>query len=503
MPDCEYILETKEITKRFVGITAIDQVSIRIKPGEIRAIMGENGAGKSTFCNIVTGIFPPDDGEIIFNGEEVHFTHPSQALAKGIRMVYQERNLIRYLNGAQSICLGLEERRFKIFLNENKIRQLASAVREKVGANVPLDIPVGDLSPAKQQMIEILRALVYEPKLLILDEPTSSLGNEDVVILFNVLRRLKAHGVSIILITHKLGEVYEIADTISIFRNGQHIITDSTTNVNRETAVRQMLGRDFKSQYPEVMPFYSEELALEVKNFIDYSGKLKSINLNLRKGEVVGLYGLVGAGRTEFVESLYGIRERLSGEFYLEGEVVPRKSRVANMIRRGVLLIPEDRRKSGLFLQFFKIKENLTISAIRKLSNTIGFISRKKENKHVSRITSFDGLRLKFRELSQEVEELSGGNQQKIVIGRWIFQENIKVLLMDDPTQGIDVGVKHDIYVLIRSLAQRGVSILLISTDLLELSGVCDRMYVISDGTIKGELLRHEFENEKILEMVL
>lgn len=499
----EYVLQTNGITKRFVGITAVDNVSISIKPGEVRAIMGENGAGKSTLCNMLTGIFPPDEGEIIFCGKRVNFTHPSQALAEGIRMVFQERNLIGYLNGAQSICLGLEHKKKKYFLDDKKNLDTAKSVREIVGANVPLDIEVSKLSPAQQQMIEILRALKNQPKLLILDEPTASLGSEDTTILFNVIRKLKKHGVSIIIITHKLDEMYEIADTISIFRNGQHIITDDKNRISREDAVKHMLGRDLTSQYPDVVSTRKDKVILELKNFVDYKGKSKGIDLKVYEGEVVGLYGLVGVGRTELIQSLFGIRKAISGEIIIDGKTMTSNCTPGEMVSKGILLIPEERRKSGLFMDFLRIKENLTISSMNKIANKFGFINSKKESNLLDIMTKYQGLKLKFQNVGQNVQELSGGNQQKIVIARWIFHENIKVLIMDEPTQGIDVGVKHDIYMLIRDLARRGISILISSSDLPEITGICDRLYILHEGQIKAELNRQEFENHKILEMVL
>lgn len=499
----EYVLETKEITKRFVGITAIDRASINIKPGEIRAIMGENGAGKSTLCNMITGIFPPDEGEIIFCGEKVRFTHPYQALAKGIRMVYQERNLIGYLNGAQSICLGLEQKKWKYFLNDKISMETAKEVRERVGARVPIDVEVSKLSPAQQQMIEILRALKNEPKLLILDEPTASLGNEDIAILFKVIRKLKAQGVSVVIITHKLDEMYEIADTISIFRNGQHIITEDKSKISREDAVKHMLGRDMSSQYPEITPYFTDKILLEVKNYVDNKGKAKGLDIKVRKGEVVGLYGLVGVGRTEFIQSLYGVHKCRSGEVYIEGQLMANGYKPKEMVKKGVLLIPEERRKSGLFMDFLRIKENLTIASMFKISSKMGFINDKKEKSLLNVMTNFKGLNLKFQNVNQNVQELSGGNQQKIVIGRWIFNENMKILIMDEPTQGIDVGVKYDIYLLVRQLAQRGIGVIISSSDLPEIAGVSDRLYILSDGVVKAELQREEFDNHKILEMVL
>lgn len=498
------ILNTKGLTKRFAGVVAIEKVDFILREGEIHAIMGENGAGKSTFCNVVTGIFPADEGEIYLSGERVRFTHPRQALDLGIRMVYQERNLIPYLTGAQSICLGLEEKQFGLFTNEKQIQSLAEKVRNVVDSDVPLNVEVRWLSPSQQQMIEILRAIVYEPKLLILDEPTASLGNEEVLKLFKVLRQLKERGVAIIIVSHRLTEVYSIADAISIFRNGRLIITEKTEQLSRASAIRHMLGREIKSQFPEIVSYATDENLLEVKNLADYSGKLKRIDLKIRKGEVVGLFGLLGSGRTELAETVYGIFPKVEGQIFFHGEELTDKYDTKYMIDQGVLMVPEDRRRKGLFSKGFRIKENLTIGLLLdEIAGPLKTISVGKEKKCLGKITSSDVLRLKYSNPYQDVEELSGGNQQKIVIGRWIFKKNMKLLLMDEPTQGIDVGVKYDIYLLMRSLAKIGIGILFISSDLPELAGVCDRLYILKDGTIKAEFGREQLDIEKVMEMVI
>lgn len=499
----EVALETKGLTKRFPGVTANEKVDLTIKKGEIRAIMGENGAGKSTLCNMLTGILTPTEGEIFFEGKKVEFSHPKEALKAGIRMVYQERNLIEYLTGAQSICLGLEDRKGRVFVDEKKMYRRSEAICKEVGADVPLNIPVEKLSAAQQQMIEILRAVVHEPKLLILDEPTASLGNAEVEILFHVMRTLKAKGVAIVIITHKLDEVFEISDTITILRNGKLVDTVENGTIDRMDAVRMMLGKEVTSQFPEVIHSAKEDLLLEIRDLSDQEGRIMDISMNVKKGEVVGIYGLLGSGRTEIMESIYGLRSIKSGNIIVNGEECPTTKKSGDMIKKGVFLIPEDRRHLSVFREFYTIKENMSIGYIDKISNRFGMINKKKENQLFEEITSKPELRVKYARPNQDMEELSGGNQQKIVLGRWIYRENLELLLMDEPTHGIDVGVKYDIYVLIRKLAAEGKSVLMVSSELPELTGVCDRLYIIRDGRIKGELQRGEFENEKILEMVL
>ncbi len=496
-------LELRGITKRFPGVVANEDIHMVIEKGEIRAIMGENGAGKSTLCNMITGLLSPTEGELLFEGRKREFHHPKDALAAGIRMVYQERNLIEYLTGAQSICLGLEDRKGRFFVDEKRMLERAVAICQEIGADVPLNVPVEYLSVAQQQMIEIIRAVAHDPRLLILDEPTASLGSAEVKILFSVMRKLKEKGVAIVIITHKIDEVFEIADTITILRNGRLVDTVKNGDIDRMDAVRMMLGRDVSSQFPEVVNTAKKEKALEVRNLTDVGKRVSHINLNVCQGEVVGLYGLLGSGRTEILESIYGLRGILEGEVFLHGEICPPGKRSGDMIKKGVFLIPEDRRHLSIFREFFTIRENLSIGYLDQISGFLGMISRKKERKLFRDITSREELRVKYARENQDIEELSGGNQQKLVLGRWIYRKNLELLLLDEPTHGIDVGVKYDIYVLIRKMAARGKGILVVSSELPELTGICDRLYIIKDGQIKGELSRREFENEKILEMVL
>jgi ABC-type sugar transport system ATPase subunit len=496
------ILCVEKLTRKFPGVVAVDQLNLTIRQGEIHALMGENGAGKSTLCNMLTGLYNPSSGNIYFKGQKVDFHHPKDALKSGIRMVYQERNLIGYLTGAQSICLGLEDRKYGIFLSENKISSIAHAIRKEVGADVPLDIPVSRLSPAQQQMIEILRAVAHTPELLILDEPMAALGNEEIAILFNVMRKLKGMGVSIVLISHKLEEVFKIADTLSILRNGKHVITVKNGEIDRMQIVKHMLGRDITSQYPAVENCLQEDVLLELENFGDNSGKIHDITMNVHKGEVIGVYGLLGSGRTELLESIYGLRP-CKGRRVINGEEIESDVTPKAMIRRGVFLIPEDRRHSSLFRDFFKLKENVSIGYLDKIANKIGLIDEKKEKEIFNKVANYPGLRCKYVSMNQDIGELSGGNQQKLVLGRWIFRDNLKLLLLDEPTQGIDVGVKHDIYVLIREMASKGIGILVISSDLPETTAICDRIYIIKDGTLCAQRNRNEFDNEEILGMIL
>jgi ABC-type sugar transport system ATPase subunit len=493
------VLEVSGITKNFPGVTALDKVDLTVHKGEVHAIVGENGAGKSTFCNIVTGIMTPDEGEISISGESKRFTHPSQALQSGIRMVYQERNLIHFLTGAQNICLGEEPVKRGGIVNEKMLFQNADNLRKRIGIDIPLHLQVSAMSAAQRQMIEILRALLYKPLLLILDEPTSSLTESDVEILFKTVRQIKEEGISIIFISHKMEEVFSISDVISIFRNGKKVVTKKNGEMDRNECIRYMVNRDIESLFPDVHPSGAEKV-LELETVSD-SGFLHDINLYLKKGEVVGLYGLVGSGRTEVAELIYGLRPLKGGKVLFDGnEMIPNTKK---MLEKKVFLVPEDRREKGLFFNL-NLRTNLNISFFDRLVSFFGLIKKKEAIDLAKKIADSDQLKLKYSNINQNIDELSGGNKQKIVIGRWISHEEVNVLIMDEPTQGIDVGAKYEVYTIIRHHAEeRKAGVLFISSELPELIGVCDRIYVFKNGTIAGVLSREEFDGEKILHLAL
>jgi ABC-type sugar transport system ATPase subunit len=500
--DNEIILETRGIVKKFPGIVALNNMDLSVSKGEIRAIMGENGAGKSTLCNIITGLYGPTEGEIWFKGKRVSFTHPRDALKAGIRMVYQERNLIGFLTGAQSICLGLEDRKFKFFTDEKTMERRSRDILKDIGVNVPVDEPVNRLSSARQQMIEIVRAVAHQPELLILDEPTAALGNDEVKTLFSVTRKLKSRGVAILIITHKLEEVFQIADTISILRNGQHIITVKNGEIDRKEVVKYMLGRDIMAQYPVIENNAQTDVRLEVRDLACYSGKLSGVSFSVKKGEVLGIYGLLGSGRTEILENIFGLRKKKSGSIALDGKPI-HNAVPSRMIAEGIVFIPEDRRDNSIICKFLTLEQNITLGYFDRCAGKTGILDNGKEDAVFEEIARNPGLRVKYADKDQDIGDLSGGNQQKVILGRWIFRENLKLVMLDEPTQGIDVGVKHDIYALIRELTKKGVSVLMVSSELPELTGVCDSIVILKDGIIKEHLSREEIDSEKILEAVL
>ena len=496
------VLECKQLSKSFPGILACDRIDLSIRQGEIHGIVGENGAGKSTLCNLITGVLPPTSGEIRFLDHQVRINHPSVALRLGIKMVYQERNLVPFLTGAQNICLGEEPRKGPL-IDEKRMLDIAEEVKQKVDVAIPLDVPVSSLSASGQQMIEILRAVYRDSKLLILDEPTSSLTDDDAQGLFKLVRFIREKNVAIIYISHKIEEILALCDRVTIMRDGKKITTRSAAELDRATCIKLIANRDIQSLYPPVQDVTREEKILEVNDLCDESGTLKDISMRVQKQEVVGLYGLVGSGRTEFAELLFGLRAYTKGEISYFGRLLPARTSVPARIQMGLFLSPEDRRRKGLFYENFDLGQNISISQLDLLSTKfLGFVKPKKEMEVCKRAASM--LDLKFQNFEQNIDGLSGGNKQKTLISRWLTRPGCRLFIMDEPTQGVDVGTKYELYVLLRKLVeQEGLSVIFISSELPELIGVCDRMYVFKEGSITGELKRKDFDQETILSYAL
>ena len=497
----EILLETKNLTKIFPGIIALNRVNFDLRYGEVHGIVGENGAGKSTFCNVVTGIQVPDEGTVIFEGRELKDITPNRVIQMGIRMVYQERNLVPYLTGVENICLNGESKNRLGILKKNEARQRVEEIKGRYNIDINTDIPVAELSSSQQQTIEIIRAILYKPKMLILDEPTSSLSEKNSEVLFEIMKRLKAEGVGIIYISHKLEEVFSLCDRISVFRDGKLITTKESSEIDRKTCINLMADREIESRYPEIISHVKDEKAMEIVDVCDTESLLKNINLHINKGEVLGLYGLVGAGRTELAELIFGIRKTGQGQITLyrnngKTEIEIRDS-VNDRIRKGIYMLPEDRIKSGLF-GTFNLMQNFSIACIQRVCNRLKTIVKKKEKDLATDVVQSSKIELKFTSFEQNPMSLSGGNKQKVLIGRMLLQD-ADVIILDEPTRGIDVGTKYQIYELIRSLAEEGKSIIFISSEMPELLGVCDRLYVMKDGKITGELDRAEFDQEKVL----
>ena len=491
-----FALETRHLTKAFPGVVAVNDVDFAVRPGEVHALLGENGAGKSTFCKVLSGVHRATSGEVLLEGEPVAFRSPHDALVAGLSMVYQERNLIPFLTGTQNICLGKEETRYGSLIHESRTRRTAREIRDRVGAQVRLDVEVEALRPSEQQVIEILRALFHQPRLLLLDEPTASLTHQDTEMLYAVIRNVISEGVGVIFISHKLEEVFKIADRITIFRDGIRVATELAANLDRDACIRHMTNRDISELYPDVQAKPTSERLLDVESVSD-GNKLHDISFTLSPGEVVGFYGLVGSGRTELAELLFGLSPKTSGTVKLRGEEL-RIRNPGHAIEQGIFLVPEDRARHGLFSSF-NLKENLTLPVMSRFLGKLGLIDHRAEAAAATDIADNGELRLVYTDIQQQIDSLSGGNKQKILIARWLTKrEEAAVMILDEPTQGIDIGVKHEIYELLRRLAEKyQLGVIFISSELAEVIGVSDRVCIFKDGTIVKEYRHDEIQNQE------
>jgi len=485
-----FLLETKQLTKAFPGVIAVDSVDFQVRPGEVHALLGENGAGKSTFCKILSGIYQPTNGQIFFDGHPVVVRSPHDALSLGLSMVYQERNLIGFLSGAENICLGIETGHWGMIDND-EVKEAAVQLRDAIGADVDLGVPVEKLSVSQQQLVEILRALIHKPKLLLLDEPTASLSRNAVNLLHDVIRRISAQGVGVIYISHKLEEVFEVADRVTIMRDGKTVVTESSSELDFDSCIRYMTSQDISKLYPQNKPPSPRKSLLEVRSLSD-GHKMHDVSFNVAAGEIVGFYGLIGAGRTELANALFGISPYKTGSVTLDGQELNIRNPI-DALQQGIFLVPEDRDQKGL-LDIFALEGNLTISVIRRFLRMGTLLSRRLEHQVAEKIVENSDLRLVYSKLNQNIHSLSGGNRQKVLLQRWLArQQDARIFIFDEPTQGIDVGVKHEIYELLVRLAQEhNLGIIFISSELVEVLGVSDRIYVFRGGTIVKEFLRED-----------
>ncbi len=502
MQEKSYI-KIKNLTKVFSGVAANDNISIDINEKEVLTIIGENGAGKSTFCKMLTGVYQPDGGSIEIDGKEVRFHNAMESTEAGIGMVYQERNLIGYLTGAQNICFGLESKK-GVLISEKESMQRALAVRDKLGLSVPLDVRVDSLGVGEQQLIEIMRAFSSNPKLLILDEPTSSLGEKEIKPFLNFIKDLKNRtNISVIFISHKIEEVFEIADKIAVFTDGKCTLQKKASETTQDECITAMLRTDKVKpiEVPET-DFSASRVVLDVDiDDAKYDNREHSIHFQSHASEIVGVYGLVGAGRTEFAEVMFGLRRAEHFSYAFDGKKLSANIPAAKMLSEGMILIPE-KRINGIFSSMSITKNVCNLFLKRKLSNWLRLVDFKKA-RAFSREVCKKNL-VKYQNTEQAIMELSGGNIQKIIIGRSIELENIKLLILDEPTTGMDIGAKNEVYQHLRKLvADTDISIIFISSELDELMSVCDKLYVFSGGSTAGEFLRKDFDKAAIIECAI
>jgi ribose transport system ATP-binding protein len=493
------LLDARDIRKSFPGVKALDGVSLSVGRGEVLAVIGENGAGKSTFMKILAGIYMPDDGSLQLDGQPIHFANVADSLRCGIVLIHQELNLAENLSVSANLFLGRERLRGVLlgWLDRRTMTEEAHALLAKVGLDVSPNQKVADLSPGQKQLVEIARALSLSAKLIIMDEPTSSLTQSETDRLYQVIDDLKKSGVAVVYISHRLGEVRRVADRVVVLRDGRNSGTLAKTEINHESMVQLMVGRDLKQFYSRKHsgPNPNKPVRLEVRKVCYEGGPGDSVSFTLKGGEIVGMAGLVGAGRTEFAEALFGIRRIAQGEVLLDGRPFsihhPRQA-----IDRGLLLAPEDRRLHGLILQD-SVQRNLSLPDLKNLS-LLRFVLPKREKAVAQQLC--DQLRVKTPRLTQAVGLLSGGNQQKVVVGKWL-EMRPKVLIFDEPTRGVDVGARSEIYALMDQLAANGVAILMISSDLEEILGMSDRVLVMHEGRLAGEIPRAQLSEQAVMHL--
>lgn len=499
------ILEMKNITKEFPGVKALSDVSFRVAEGEIHCLVGENGAGKSTLMKVLSGVYPYGtySGEILFNGQVQRFSGIRDSEQAGIGIIYQELALVPEMTVYENIFLGNEIRRgWTVDWNET-IRR-ATQMLAKVRLNVNPETKVRDLGVGKQQLVEIAKALSRDVKLLILDEPTAALNEDDSANLLNLLRELKQHGVTCILISHKLKEVISIADTVTVLRDGKTICTLDAKKgeVSEQVLIKHMVGREINNIYPPRERIRSDEVVLEVRNWSAYDPKLgrnvlKDVSFHLKRGEIVGFAGLMGSGRTELARSLFGNPDgyEIRGEMYVRGQKL-RFGHPQEAIRAGMAYVTEDRKAKGLIL-IQDVKQNITLANLNEIANR-GVIDGNAEVKVANDYR--ESINIKTPTVAQIVGNLSGGNQQKVSVAKWLFVRP-DILILDEPTRGIDVGAKYEIYTIMNRLVQQGMSIIMISSELPEVLGMSDRVYIVSSGRISGELPIEEATQEKIMHL--
>ncbi len=490
----EYALEMLGVTKTFSKVTALDNVNLRVKKGEIHALIGENGAGKSTLMKVLSGVYKADAGTVRINGEEVSIKNPRDAIDKGVAIIYQELSLVPELNAIKNVMLGQEKNTLQI-INTKKENEFAKEYLDYVsrGSIPSYKVPVKSLSVAQQQMIDIAKALSYHSKIIIMDEPSDSLTNSEIETLFEIVRKLKEDGITVIYISHRLEELFALCDRVTVLRDGKYITDTDIADIDKDWLISKMIGRDLKDTFPPRHRSCSSETVLEVEGLT--GERFKNVSFELKKGEILGLGGLVGAGRTEVLRAIFGADKHSAGIIKINGEEAhinhPNKA-----LKYGLGFATEDRKSQGLFLNQ-GIQDNILAAALDKVSVS-GFMQSKKEQALAEKY--FGELKVVSPDMDKLCKYLSGGNQQKVVLAKWLASE-CKILFLDEPTRGIDVGAKYEIYLLMDKLVQEGVSIIMISSEMPELMGVSDRVLVMHEGTITGELMTGDFSEENIMKL--
>lgn len=483
------LLEMKGITKEFPGVKALDEVSIHVHQHEILALLGENGAGKSTLMKVLAGVHQPSSGEIYINGSPVTIDGPKHSQHLGISIIYQEFNLIPYMSIAENIFIGRENRKVKGILDRKQLAKETRVWLDQVGLNhLKPETTIEELSVAEQQLVEIAKALSFQAKIIIMDEPTAALNDEDTNKLLNIMKNLRSQGMGVIFITHRLEEVKEVADRISVLRDGKYIGSKLVKDTSQHEMVTMMVGRELRDLFPsKTSPEQNVSMVVEG---VSVPNLLRNINFQVKKGEILGIAGLMGSGRTELSRALFGLYENMNGTVKVNGR---RVTSPKSAIDSGIALVTDDRKQEGLVLGL-SVYENLLLPVYRRISR-FGILRKNKKDAIVERWIK--NLRIKVHDANVEVRTLSGGNQQKVVLGKWLQMEP-DVLILNEPTRGIDVGAKAEIYQIMKKLTDEGISIIMISSDMPELLGLSHRVLVMHEGEITAELSQEEATQEKI-----
>lgn len=491
----EFLLEIKDVCKSFSGVQVLKHVDLSVRAGSIHALMGENGAGKSTLMKCLFGIYRQDRGRFFLEGEEFNFTDPKHALEHGVSMVHQELNQVLQRNVSDNVWLGRYPRN-GLFIDEKKMYNDTLELFERIGVNIDPNAKLADLSVSQRQMVEIVKAVSYNAKVIVLDEPTSSLTENEVNKLFEIMRNLKKQGFGLIYISHKMEEIFEISDEVTILRDGDYIGTKFTKELTMDKIINMMVGRDLEHRFPH-KEHKVEGPVLEVKNLTTlYEPKVHDVSFTLHKGEILGISGLVGSRRTELVEAIFGARTLETGTLILNGKEIQIHHPV-EAIKQGFALITEERRETGIY-PVSDIKFNTTIANVHNYVNSFGLLNNAKMVEDTQK--QIDAMRIKTPSQKELIRALSGGNQQKVIIGRWLLT-NPNILLMDEPTRGIDVGAKFEIYQLMLDLVSQGKSIIMVSSEMPELLGITDRIAVMSNGHLAGIVDTKTTNQEELFKM--
>jgi ABC-type sugar transport system ATPase subunit len=487
-------LSYRGITKRFPGVLALDGVSFDIERGSCHALMGENGAGKSTLGKILAGVYTADAGEIQLDGQTIHPTNPLAARRLGIAMVHQELAFCPNMTIAENLCLGDMPRRAG-WVDRGSMHRQARAMLNEIEAEFDVTTPIRELSTAQEQLVQIAAAVGTHAKIIVMDEPTSSLSAHESEHLFHLLGQLKQRGITVIYVSHRMEEIFRLCDTITVLRDGRHVATEKISATNEERVIHQMVGREVLFQTPQHLSKEPGGEILRVEN-LSSPGKFKNVSFTLRAGEVLGFAGLVGAGRSEVAQAIFGLDKMATGNVFVRGQELP-LGRIEASLAAGVGLLPEDRKRQGLVLSM-NCRENTTLAALNRLTR-LGFVKRGEEQSLAQSYS--DRLRVKTPSLEALIASLSGGNQQKVALAKWVARQ-CRILIVDEPTRGVDVGAKAEIHNLLDELACQGIALLVISSELPEVMNVSRRILVMRQGDVAGELQRRDFSQPNLMRLM-